>query len=85
MLELRFDHNSIKVLRKELGLTQEEFAKKLGNRVTKQLVSQWENAEQTPQIASLLNIVNKMNVPMNIFFKPIEYHGNNCAPMIDPS
>lgn len=53
-------------IRKENGLTQEEFAQKLF--VTRQAVSRWENGETTPTIDTLKTICGLFNTDANALF-----------------
>lgn len=55
--------NKIKRLRKSLGFTQAELAKKLG--VTNQAVSRWENGKNTPDLQVLLKIKDIFNVTVD--------------------
>ena len=51
-------------IRKESGLTQEEFAGKLF--VTRQAVSRWENGETTPTVDTLKMISERFKVDANV-------------------
>lgn len=55
--------------RKELGLTQQELAHKLG--VTDRSVSRWEKGTSTPDIHSLKRLSEILNVSMNTFYDNI--------------
>lgn len=52
---------NIALLRKNAGLTQDEFAEKLG--VTPQAISKWENGHNLPDIENLMRIAELMNLP----------------------
>jgi transcriptional regulator with XRE-family HTH domain len=77
----RFNKNSIKVIRTTKNMTLEAFAESLGNGVSRQIVSQWENGDQEPRIESLLKIVNAHSVPIDIFFEEVYQHGDNKEAM----
>lgn len=53
-------------IRKENGLTQEDFADKLF--VSRQAVSRWENGETTPAIDTLRKISEMFGIDANAFF-----------------
>lgn len=53
-------------IRKNNGLTQEDFAKKLF--VTRQAVSRWENEETTPSLETLKKISELFDIDANLFF-----------------
>lgn len=55
--------------RKELGLTQQELAHKLG--VTDRSISRWENGTSTPDIHSLKRLSEILNVSMDAFYDNI--------------
>lgn len=55
--------------RKELGLTQQELAHKLG--VTDRSVSRWEKGTSTPDIYSLKRLSEILNVSMDTFYDKI--------------
>lgn len=62
---------SIKRLRQELELTQNEFAKKLG--ITQTTVSLWENGFQTPSVVSAHKMIKlgkekKIKISLNDIF-----------------
>lgn len=61
-----FRPDQIKELREGLGLTQQEFADRIG--VAKQSVSSWENGVAEPSITSLLRIVNTCGAKLGSFF-----------------
>ena len=58
--------NKMLEIRKESGLTQEEFAGELF--VTRQAVSRWENGETTPTVDTLKTVAELFNVDANAFF-----------------
>ncbi|MBR5304033.1 MAG: helix-turn-helix transcriptional regulator [Candidatus Gastranaerophilales bacterium] len=53
----------VKILRKQLGFSQEEFAAKLG--VTKQAISNMETSKSTPSPMVLFNMHVNMDVNLN--------------------
>ena len=59
---MKFNEKLIK-LRKEQGLSQEEFGEKLN--VTRQTVSKWELGETTPEMSKLLEIANVFQVSVD--------------------
>ena len=73
-MKIKFNPNSIRILRQALNLTQEEFAARLGKSYSKQVVSQWENSMQVPSVPSLLAVVNTFSVPFDIFFEQTAIH-----------
>lgn len=54
-------------IRKEQGLTQENFAKKFD--VTRQTVSNWENEKSYPDLYTLVKISDEFNVSLDILLK----------------
>ena len=54
----------IKSKRKELGMTQKDFAKFLG--VTQGMISKWEGAEYNFTIEKLVELYDKLNIMINI-------------------
>lgn len=71
-----FNKDSIRILRLSVGLTQEDFAEKIGPTIQKQHISNWENGVNVPDTKSLLMIVNAFNVPFEIFFVEELHHSN---------
>lgn len=55
--------------RKELGLTQQELAHKLG--VTDRSISRWERGTSTPDIHSLKRLSEILNISMDAFYDKI--------------
>ena len=53
----------------EMGLTQHEFAELLGRSQT--TVSKWENADCNFQIKTLIDISQKLDLPLTISFKDL--------------
>ena len=53
----------IKVLRKDAGMTQEQFANEL--HVTRQAVSNWENNKNLPDIETVINISSVFHVSLD--------------------
>lgn len=64
--QLIFQPTQIRELREALGLTQQEFADRIG--AAKQSVSSWETGLSEPSIASLLRIVNTCGAKLGSFF-----------------
>lgn len=58
---------TINNIRKEKGMTQEEFAKKF--HVTRQTVSNWENEKCYPDLLTLVNISDDFNISLDIMLK----------------
>ena len=54
----------LQLIRKNLGLTQEELGEKLG--VSRQAVAKWESGQVYPDIYNLIQISNLMNVSVEI-------------------
>lgn len=54
-------------IRKERGMTQEEFAKIF--HVTRQTVSNWENEKNYPDLQTLVNISEEFNISLDIMLK----------------
>ena len=52
--------NNIKIIRKQIGLTQEELALHIG--VTPQAVSRWENGTGMPDISMVVPLAKTLNV-----------------------
>lgn len=69
--------NKILKIRKNSGLTQEEFAGKLF--VTRQAVSRWENGETTPAIDTLKTISELFKIDANAFFSTESLICQSCA------
>ena len=71
-------------IRKEVGITQEEMARRLY--VTRQAVSRWENGETAPGIDMVKLICVTFGVPLERFFDmPMEYYCQCCSmPIPDP-
>lgn len=68
-------YERIKELRLSLGINQVQFAKKLN--VTKQCVSNWENANLQPSIDMLIRIAQTFSVSTDYLL------GLNDKPMLD--
>lgn len=51
----------------ELGLTQKEFAEKIGK--SQAMISKWENADCNFQIKTLIEISQNLELPLTIAFK----------------
>ena len=58
---------SVKHLRKRNNLTQKELAEKLGK--SQAIVSKWENADCNFQIKTLIEISQRLNLPLTISFR----------------
>jgi ribosome-binding protein aMBF1 (putative translation factor) len=59
-----------------LGLTQKELAEKLGK--SQAIVSKWENADCNFQIKTLIEISQRLNLPLTISFRsPISERGGD--------
>ncbi len=74
-MQIKFDGDRIRQLRMSLGLSPAMFAKTI--ETSRQLVNQWENGEQKPQVGTLIRICNAHNVPIDYFFveKNVTYTG----------
>ncbi len=74
--------SKISELRKKKGLTQEEFAEKLG--VTAQAVSKWENGASCPDIMLLPKIAEIFNISIDQLMgtKPIEEKADDVTPVL---
>ena len=59
--------NTILKIRKEKGLTQEEFGKIF--HVTRQTVSNWENEKSYPDLQILIDISNRFDISLDILIK----------------
>jgi len=68
-----FRAGQIRDLREGLGLSQQEFADRIG--VTKQSVSSWETGTSEPSIENLLKIVNVTGAKLDSFFVEAEPAG----------
>jgi transcriptional regulator with XRE-family HTH domain len=64
--ETTFRRQQIRALREGLGLSQAEFAARLG--VTKQAVSRWETGLSEPSVAHLVKLVNVTGARLDSFF-----------------
>lgn len=64
---LSFKPDQIRGLREGLGLSQQEFADRIG--VTKQAVSSWETGASSPSIENLLRMVNACGAKLDSFFE----------------
>ncbi|MFR6561538.1 MAG: helix-turn-helix domain-containing protein [Eubacterium ventriosum] len=58
--------NNIKIIRKQIGLTQEELAAHIG--VTPQAVSRWENGTGMPNISMVVPLAKTLNVSTDYLF-----------------
>lgn len=56
-------HSRIKILRKQLGFSQEEFASKLG--ITKQAISNIETGKSSPSPLILFKMHQEMDINLN--------------------
>lgn len=63
---IAFRQSQIKALREGLGLSQEEFAQRLG--VSKQSVSQWELEQTKPTVDTITRIVNEFGAKLDSFW-----------------
>lgn len=54
----------------DLGLTQAELAEKMGR--TQATISKWESAECNFQLKTLIEIAQKLSLPLTVAFKSIE-------------
>lgn len=59
--------NNVKILRKEMNITQEEFAIKMG--VTRQTINAIENNKYSPTLELALNIANYLEKPVEEIFQ----------------
>ena len=69
--------------RKELGLTQEALAQKLG--VTNQAVSKWESGQSCPDIALLPRIADVFGITMDELFGRVAPVGLMVVPQPEPA
>lgn len=60
-------YQKLQKLRKENGMSQEEFAERLG--VSRQAVSKWENGQGFPETEKLIQISNLLNVSLDSLLK----------------
>jgi len=58
--------DKLRLLRKERGLSQEEFAEMIG--VSRQAVGKWENDASYPEVETLIEISRKLNVSLDMLF-----------------
>ena len=77
--------DTISAIRAELGITQQEMARKLY--VTRQAVSRWETGETAPSIDMVKLICVTFSIPLERFFDmPMEYYCQCCSmPIPDPA
>lgn len=59
--------NNVKILRKEMNITQEELAIKMG--VTRQTINAIENNKYSPTLELALNIANYLEKPVEKIFQ----------------
>ncbi len=59
--------NNVKILRKEMNITQEELALKMG--VTRQTINAIENNKYSPTLELALNISNYLEKPVEKIFQ----------------
>lgn len=64
----------LKVARKDEGLSQKEFAEKLG--VSRRIVSDWENANATPPLERLDSIASCLDKPLSYFVTEPQKRGH---------
>lgn len=62
--------SQITARRIELGLTQKQFAEKLGK--SQATVSKWENADCNFQLKTLIEISQKLELPLTVSFKELQ-------------
>lgn len=63
--------------RKMAGLSMQELADKLGNRITKQAISKYEQAKMKPDSEILIALSNALNVPVDYFFRETSVNMQN--------
>lgn len=61
-----YDHNKIKELRQQLGLTQADFGARIGR--NRGIVHQWEIGSSTPNLNDYAKIKTEFNVEDGYFF-----------------
>lgn len=66
MATMIFKTTQIRGLREGLGLTQDEFAKRIG--MTKQAVSSWESGQIKPSVDTLAKIASEFGAKIESFF-----------------
>lgn len=66
MATMTFKTSQIRGLREGLGLSQEEFAKRIG--MTKQAVSSWESGLVKPSVDTLAKIASEFGAKIESFF-----------------
>ena len=62
-MDLNKISNFIKLKRKELGITQEELAKKLF--ITEKAISRWETGRGTPDISLLIPLAKELKIDVS--------------------
>lgn len=72
--------NVIRSRRKELGLSQEELAKKCG--VSRQTVNAIENNKYDPTLSLAFRLAGELNVTVDELFSRHDIK-DNCAPSVD--
>lgn len=63
---MTFKTTQIRGLREGLGLSQDEFAKRIG--MTKQAVSSWESGQVKPSVDTLAKIASEFGAKIESFF-----------------
>lgn len=66
MTKTKFDKHAIRDLREQKGLSQLEFARKIGT--SRQMVQRWENGDCIPQVHTLCHIIDVFKIDMEYFF-----------------
>lgn len=73
-----FDGSRIRSLRQSRGLTQQEFADKIG--VQRQHISMYEKGRMAPQVNTLLRIIDAFKLPGDYFFaKQMSHSGKSLV------
>ena len=73
-------HENIKSIRSDKGITQKDFAKRLG--IPYQTYNNYERGFRTPTPVTLLKIAKGLNVSIEKIFKEVVYESKNNEEVI---
>lgn len=63
----------LKAARKMRDLSMDDLCRRMGNVVSKQSISKYENAKMMPDSTVLIKIAEALNLDVDYFFRPIKF------------